>query len=511
MLKVFRGVGLAILYGVGLYLLRDASSPHWYLPAGLRFAALLLLPRRYWLWVYAGECCSLFVVRIPLIELRGLAWVVVSTVTSVPPIAGVVYLIRRYTNAPVISSGRDVLAVLFGAGAAAITSTALNAASTYGLMRGAPTNPVPYVLGVWILGQYLGILMFSSIALLWRNRNPRHQMPHALRKEAFTAFSLMLAFLLAYRLGEADHQEAMTQVVRCSAAVIAFALTYRHGWRGGAIGVIALCLGVGLTAGPDYEPSTLAAQQVVAFVTSILIAAGAVMTHNYEIAADEALMRRLAEDAGRRAWADTEDQNMEHVGRAEAAYEQIMRQSDTIIGDLRRTRDPEDIMRLTGDLLATTRSATKSLMQEIYPAIVFSADGLFGALRAKRGTSGAQYRAAFRGDQDCLSRQGALSVYRVTMAALDQLASESPEEIRLRVRVGRINGQVHTYIRVRATVGLCRNNMTTASIARLRRRVITFGGSIHNKRGEIAMLLPDHRTQSEAVAQADSMRPASIS
>jgi len=489
--EMLKGVISAAVYGVALYFLRDLSSAHWYLPAGLRFAALLTLPRRYWAYLYAGECLSLLTIRMPLIESRGLAWAIVSTFTAFPPVAGVVHLLRRRSAAPCVASGRDVLAILLGAGAVALMATGINTATTYTLMHGRPSNPVPYVVGIWVLGQYLGILMFASVALLWTNRSPRHPMPSPLLRESVVAAGLVGACVALFRLAPSSVAELLEQPIRLAAAILAVALTYRHGWRGGAVGALALTLGVGMTAGPDYDQATLLAQQVVAFVASALLAAGAVMTHNYEIAMTESASRRQAEEAGRRAWHDSEEQNLEHVSRAQAAYGRIMRQGDNIIGDLRQAKRPEDVMRLTTDLMATTRTATAKLMHEIYPTVVFSSDGLFGALRGRPAPAGVRYKTVLTGNSSDLSRATCLSVYRAAGAAIDFLADLQPATVALSARVFHSAGQHWVYVRVRADVTATRTNASTASLARLRRRVIALGGVMRNDGRGMSFLLPD--------------------
>lgn len=492
----------AIFYGVALYFLRDLSSAHWYLPAGLRFATLLIVPVRRWPWIYLAECASLLVIRAPLVEQRGLAWALVSTFTAFPPVAGVIYLLRRKYGAPTITSGRDVLAILFGAGTIALLSTSVNTATTYILMHGRPTNPLPYVIGIWVLGQYLGILMFGSVAMLWSNRAPRYPMPSSLHREATAAALLLVCCVAGFRWAPADVQAVLANPVKLVAGIAAFALTYRHGWRGGAVGVVTLTLGVGLTAGPDYDQATLLSQQVVAFVGSALIAAGAVMTRNFEVAMTEAFARRLAEEAGRRAWQDSEDQNRENVTRAEAAYARIMRRGDSIVGSLRQAKRPEDVMRLTTDLLATTRSATASLMQEIYPDIVFSADGLYGALRGRKLPPGIEYKAALAGNSAALSRATALNVYRTAGAAVDFLVGLEATKIRLTARLFRTRGKILVYVRVRGDATSIRTGSATASMARLRRRIAALGGSMRNDAVSVTILLPDEQaTTSDIVSR----------
>jgi hypothetical protein len=230
------------------------------------------------------------------------------------------------------------------------------------------------------------------------------------------------------------------------------------------------------------------------------------MTQTFELAMEEAASRRRAEEAGRRAWEDTEEQNLEHLARAEAAYTQIMRGSDAIIGSLRQAKRSEDIMRLTGDLMANTRAATNSLMHEIYPAIVFSADGLYGALRAKQLPDGIRCRTSLTGNPHLLSRTTSLNAYRAAAAAMEHLTAMAPTVVRVRLRIGQIRGVVGVYLRVRADTTTSRSSVDTANVARLRRRVFALGGQMRNASGEVAILIPDAKPASEERRDSSATR-----
>lgn len=414
-----------------------------------------------------------------------------STLTAMPPVAALVMAIRRFAPLPKVTRASDVAVLLAGGAAAAIVTTAINAATTYGLMHGHSTKPVGYVVGILGLGQFLGIIMFAPLVLLWANREVEFPMPHPFAKDVVITIALAFAMVCIGRMAGTAHGDTVVQLVRFALGAIALALTCRHGWRGAAVGIVAANLGIGLTAGPDYDPSTLIAQEVVAFVASALLLSGTSISHSFEVAQRKNLERLEALSAARQMWEDGESQNLEHVGRAALVYDQIIRSSEGIIGDLRRAKRSEDIMRLTGDLLATTRSATHTLMQEIYPAIVHSTDGLWGALRAKQLPEDVQLRTSFSGNQAILSRAGSLSIYRVAAAALDHLVGMETSEIRLRIRVGRRGGVAGAYIRVRARTTLCRSNLSTAQIARLRRLVSALDGQMRNTHEQLVILLPD--------------------
>ena len=493
----FQGLLLTALYGFAHFVLVDVSTTHWYLPAGLRFAALLVLPARYWPFLYVAECGSMFAMKMPWVWQRGLPWVIVSTVTAMPPVAITIYAMKRWSKLPSIVKGRDILALIAGAAIIAVVTTAVNTACTYALMIGASAQPMLYIVGIWVLGQFLGILMFAPATILWSNRHRSVLVRRTLWRDGFIAASATGCAIAAFSYVTSEVHDSVLQCLRLAAGVSALALTYRHGWRGAALGVVLGNLAIGITAGPAYEPATLVAQEVVALLGTALLIAGGELTHHYEKAVRQESARNDTAKAARRIWADNEHENLEHANRARSAYNAIIRDSEEIIGDIRRAKRAEDIMRLTMDLQARTRSAASTLMQDIFPSVILSSEGLFGAIRLKRPQNGATYRTSFVGDSSILSAHGALSAYRVTIAAADHFIDLDASSVKVKVRVFKTSASPLIYVKVRADVDRCRSNADTANLARLHRRVSGLSGRIRVQKSQVAMLIPDFPVEAD--------------
>ncbi|MBV6776895.1 MASE1 domain-containing protein [Xanthomonas euvesicatoria] len=87
-----QGLLTAILYCCSFYIAWHASFDQWYLPAGLRIAALLCLPRRLLPWMLLADVSSLLILRVPAIKALGVdpvwaycsPWVLTTLIAAVP-------------------------------------------------------------------------------------------------------------------------------------------------------------------------------------------------------------------------------------------------------------------------------------------------------------------------------------------------------------------------------------------------------------------------------------------
>lgn len=72
------GLVLAVVYAFACWGTRKLSLDQFYLPAGVRVAALLLCPPRLWPYLFLGEYAYFAQMRYPMVEKYGLAWVILA-------------------------------------------------------------------------------------------------------------------------------------------------------------------------------------------------------------------------------------------------------------------------------------------------------------------------------------------------------------------------------------------------------------------------------------------------
>ena len=78
------GLMIALLYAVAYWATRQLSLDQFYLPAGIRVAAVLLCPPRLWPYLLLGEYAYFAQSRVPMIEKYGLTWVIVASAFLMP-------------------------------------------------------------------------------------------------------------------------------------------------------------------------------------------------------------------------------------------------------------------------------------------------------------------------------------------------------------------------------------------------------------------------------------------
>ncbi len=89
------GFALAAAYALLCWAARQVSMDQFYLPAGIRVAALLLFPPRMWPYLFLGEYAYFAHMRVPMIERYGVAWVILSSAFLMPAVALIVRWHRR--------------------------------------------------------------------------------------------------------------------------------------------------------------------------------------------------------------------------------------------------------------------------------------------------------------------------------------------------------------------------------------------------------------------------------
>lgn len=273
------GLLLAVAYAVAFWAVRQISVDQWVLSAGLRVAALLLFAPRYWPYLIAGEYAAFGYMRYPLIERFGLPWVVVSSAALMPMAAFIVHRHRR-----LLDSGNPY-GILSVAALSAVCITALNLGLAWLLM------PTRHAAVSWdgavtyVIGDYLGILIFAPLVMFWKHRNLSIQLSTRWRLDMVAALAL-LALLGTYAMLLPDTEVAAKNSLRILMLLPVIALTCLHGWQGSAVGVAALNLAFGFTMERtglpgSRESSAFVAQEILAMTGTALLLLGSTISHFY--------------------------------------------------------------------------------------------------------------------------------------------------------------------------------------------------------------------------------------
>lgn len=490
------GVVLALGYAMVFWATRQMSVDQFYLPAGIRVAALLVCPPRTWPYLMVGEYAFFAQARFPLIDQYGLAWVVLASALLMPTVAAIVYLHRRR-----LAAGNPAW-LLSIAALSAVAITALNQGLAYLLM---PTlHDAVSWMGVakYIIGDYLGILIFAPVALLWKHR---HHLPHPTAGAAMmavTTLTVIGALGLAAMQLPADDLLAKSSL-RIAMLLPAAALTCMYGWRGAAISVAGLNLTIGLTLESSglpgsFDPVAFLAQQVLAVTGTALLLLGSTISYYYrQFNANDRLGRRAA-SLVRTAHLASEESRREQALRMQTLGEDIDR-SLQMAADLLKQRGH---LASAMDMLRRGASQSRLFREQIsmvYPSDIEYA-GLYVALQSGgvAGTWDATDRVArprFSGDPCQLSLGLQLAAYRSLVDAVGVMLKHESGFLRVRAHCGR-RGEVQGIV---ITVALLdpQRTLTAQTVARanevLGGRALAYGGNPRCRRNRLRLVLVETR------------------
>lgn len=280
-----RYLAVAGAYAACYELTRNISFSHWMLPAGLRLACLLLVPRRFWPALAVGEALPIAEMAALHATSFGVLW---ACMASVPPILAcmpaMAWLRRRFTL--LRPDGQINVGLILGATlVCAVVTAGANALvlSTVSMADGSPAPSITLpILLAWVLGCYLGALTLTPLILAIRERIaalpggavtwPALRDSPLLRDAALFVVPC-LALLLLVSNGTSDDDSLLT-CVRMGMAVPVILMTLRHGWHGAAVGGMLASVAQASTSFHLQDPAMIRAQVVLAFVASTALIFG---------------------------------------------------------------------------------------------------------------------------------------------------------------------------------------------------------------------------------------------
>lgn len=272
---------VAIAYALADALLRQVSFSHWFLFAGLRVSALMLVPYRFWPALLIGEAAPLAYTGIACAGQYGWLW---SAFFMVPPMLFVMPVVRwcrerrrLFPTKATTNMNMFLMCTL----AASLIWTGENMATLL-LMRLPSGEALQYqeVAGRYFVGFYIGILTLAPLVLLVREElsgNGTRRLWERLSESRLVMDTMclllpslaLLVWLASGAAGDASQEARVAMFL----PVVWLAL--RHGWRGAAIGGSAASIAVVLTMPSMYDNHTVHAQVFVAFtITTMLMLGG---------------------------------------------------------------------------------------------------------------------------------------------------------------------------------------------------------------------------------------------
>lgn len=493
------GLALAAFYAIACWAARQLSLDQFYLPAGVRVAAVLFCPPRLWPYLLLGEYAYFAQMRYPMLDKYGLAWIIVASASLMPAVMLLVHLHRRLMQAT------TPLWLISLAASCAIVVSLINRSLSQLLWPTPPTTDFLTSVARYTVGDFIGIVTIAPLVLLWmRRRDEPHGTPGF--GATLAALSVMLLLGVSATLLPLESATAKTSV-QLLMALPAIALTCLHGWRGAAIGVPALNLIIGLTTPSPYptsfDPATFATQQLMAITGAALLVLGSRITHYYH-------QYRIR---------DLEEKNaIKLVRTSHIASEMDLRERAI---HLRRLGDGMDMSlgevvdwlklqghhAIAGSLLHTSAVHSRQFREQasmVYPTALEQV-GLYvalqaGGVREAWELSNRVVRPQLAGDPCQLSIGLQLATYRTLTEAVSLLLKQESGQIRVRARCGRVGQQRGILVVVSLLdVNRCLSRATrTLATERLTGRALAYGGAVQCRRNRIRMVLLEMPTGTTA-------------
>lgn len=286
------GLVLAAVYAASCLISRQFSLDQFFLPAGIRAAALLIVPPRLWPYLLLGEYIYFATLRIPMIDAYGLAWVILASTLLMPMAMLVVHLhLRRIPSEA--ATGLWLLSLSI---CTALFVPGLNLSISYILWSNPPPSNLLDAVDRTLFGHFAAIITLLPLAFLWAQRHADPRWSTRFVAPTVAAILAMLILGLGMQLTDSSAHTTRTHLVLL-AALPAIALTFMHGWRGAAIAIPLLNLplhgatpSTGLPS--SFDLGTFSTQQNMAVMSVALLALGSSISYHHQ----RARSRGLAEE-----------------------------------------------------------------------------------------------------------------------------------------------------------------------------------------------------------------------
>ncbi len=491
---------LSLAYGLlwlGLYLI---SQAYWFLPAGLRFGAFLLAPRKLWLWLIGAEWVAALLMHLWIRPLPDISIVLWATLPPPLIVAGIIAVMRRNKFTlqlwPPEHLGQLLLTALMATTAVTLANTPV-----LGPISRLIISNRPIALANIMLGDYLGILLIAPVLVLLLRAPPdEHDSKQLLFDIA--AFLLPVIFsillLLNYGLPLGRYATVLTLI-----PVIYIA--FRHGWRGASLALLASSAAITLRTGLDVRANQPAAAQLflaVAGTGALLLGAAtdALRQSGTRLARQNKLLEeanlRLDQLSHRLARAARGNLRKEEYDRRRIASElhDELSQNLTAIQIQIKLEQPRleqvgliDIANSVNQLIQRMRHSVRHLLDTLQPSVL-SEFGLAraleeGPIRALVRSSGMAYHLHISGDLRTLDDDMRTAIYRIIQeAATNAVRHARANRFTVRLRVA-CHGN-----RILALVKLIDNGIGLAAqptrekgrgLTGMRDRVLALGGTMH--------------------------------
>jgi len=490
------GLLAATLYAIACWMTRQVSLDQFFLPSGVRVAALLATPARMWPYLLLGEYAYFAEMRIPLVGSHGLEWVLVSSAYQFPLVALIVHL-HRHAIAEQSQSW-----MLNIAGISAFVVGVGNLLLMHAFWPSPPAGDVAVLASRFVLGHYVAILTVAPVAVMWCRRKEINWSTWRDPATTSATASLLALGVVSILIPPDAYPQKATALLLMVAPIIA--LTCIQGWWGAAIGMPLMYafvrISTPVTGLPgSFDLDSFRVQLVTALSGTALLSLGSRITGYYHQYLVHAQAGRQAIRNARASHIAGERELRNRVVDLRRIGEGLDASlSDTI--DWLRSRGHHDVA--SGLLHVSTVHSRRFREQTsmVYPTTMEHV-GLYlsiqvGGIGDAWDQTGRLAKPSLTGDPCRLSLDLQLTAYRALTEAVSLLLEHERGQLKIRARCGRFGPSQGIAI----TVGMAEpchlisRSTSTMAIGRLSGRAQAYGGYIKCRRNRIQMFFADSPT-----------------
>lgn len=453
-----RHIAVAIAYAFGLFLCRQIIISHYVLLSGVRVLVLMLMPYRYWAALIVGEEFALVPISILCWPQFGAAWALLNLLPATAFSAPIVYVARRHGPLFDRKGHAHMGVLLLCALIVSVACTGYNLLMTASAVvpAGFPSVHYDRLGSEWLLGNFLGILTVTPIALAvyegwkehgWKGLYQRaSESPMVFESTCLTVPMLAVLLWIGFTM---PHVRGIAQV--CLFLPVVW-LALRHGWQGAAIGGTLASMAVVALMPEQFDHNTLQAEVVIAFAISTMLLVGARIGVLYRHAEKERADLGLALELARnniqigemqmRATAQALEQIRETVHDGFTLILSRLRHLQPAVDDVGYRRvalvAQDQILRLA-DNLHPTIGRERGL-----PATLHD-----GSLMRLLREAGIDYQCDLRGPLSILSSALHIVIYRmIGEAVVEGCRRQDISTVSVRMRCGESSGRRWIAVRV---------------------------------------------------------------
>ncbi len=482
--KPVRGIVLGMIYCLAYLAAWFHSLDQWFLPVGIRTAAMLLAPYRYWPYLLAGDFAALLLMRVPSATDERMTWAYLSSALLPLTIALAIAGFRlKFSSLQDKAKWLPLIAAAIAIWAA-VSNSLINV-----ILDGPPPETALDIFYRRFVGNFLTILFMTLPALIWLLRKDTIAKPKFFLRDCALSGAIIAAIFFSIVLPESVSDYLRIGLMMMMLIPVIF-MTFRHGWRGAAFGIVLTSFAIAKTlyafnSDGAYDAPVFIVQHMLVIASCGLLVLGYAISSHYAIARSLGISEKEAIQASRMSFLVSEPMLRDKAFTMEQMQLQIDSERKRVADYLKSIGDFEGALLLNNEAVEHN-SRFGAYVTDIYP-LRLEQQGLNAVLNSKefsdaRG-NGAHVLPLLGLNPTHLSLELQLVAYRCAGSAIDVLSELEPRAyvIKTRVRKGARRRGIALIVTARDATQSQSTAKSAKAAIELTARVKAHGGTVKRR------------------------------